>query len=45
MIYALIKTIPIDLIFGKNEYTIKNNPITKISMEIVISNERPIEIK
>ena len=37
MKYALTKTKPTDLIFGKNEYTIKNNPIINISIEIVIS--------
>ena len=45
VIYAIIKTKPIDLMFGKKEYTIKNNPITKISIEIVISNGSPIEVK
>ena len=36
---------PIDLIFGKKEYTIRNNPIAKISREIVISIGSPIEVK
>jgi hypothetical protein len=37
--------IPIDLIFGKKEYTIRNNPTTKISIDIVISKDIPIDIK
>ena len=45
MKYALIKTIPTDLIFGKNEYTTNNNPITKISIENASSKDIPIEIK
>ena len=43
--YALIKITPIDLILGKNEQTIKNNPITKTLIEIVISRLTPIETK
>lgn len=45
MKYALIKIIPIDLMLGKNEQTIKNKPITNISIEIVISGEMPIDIR
>ena len=40
--YAVIKIVPIDLILGKNEYIIKNNPITNISIETVIPNGIPI---
>jgi hypothetical protein len=39
--YAIIKIKPIDLIFGKNEYTIKNKPIASISTAIVNSKGRP----
>ena len=41
MRYAIIRTKPKDLILGKNEYTIKNNPIANISTAIVNSKGRP----
>ena len=41
----IIKIIPTDLILGKNEYTIKNNPTTRTLIEIDISRGNAIKSK